>query len=172
MTENTNDVEVIEGLSALVDVDEDAGEPGVYEVGYHLLPTVSENALEEEHKKIAGLFGEVIGERTPSEITLAYAIDKKVDGKRETFEKAYFGWVAAELPASDVSKIKEALDANNSLLRFLITKTSRDQVAATLADPSLDAGAPEPEVEVEEVVGADTEEEPVQAEAASEEEKE
>lgn len=160
MTEDTNDVEIIEGLSDLVDVDEEAGEPAVYEIGYHLLSTISKDALEKEvgalRDAISGLGGEVVGERLPVSVELAYSIDKEVSGKRESFTEAYFGWAAFELSASDIEKVKEVLDQNDSILRFLITKTSRDQVAAILADPSMDTGTPEPEVEVEEVVGADT----------------
>lgn len=173
MTEDTKDVEVIEGLSALVDVDEDAGEPAVYEVGYHLLSSVSEDALEKEAgaitEAVTTLGAEVVGERSPVEIDLAYPINKKIDGKREEFGSAYFGWVAFELAASDIEKVKEALDQNSNILRYLITQTSRDQVAATLADPSLDVGVPEPEVEVEEVVGADTASKPTPQETEEEE---
>ena len=180
MTEDTKDVEVIEGLSALVDLDDDAGEAAIYEVGYHILSTVSEDSLENEAKTITDaltkLGAEVVGERSPASVDLAYPINKKIDGKREEFDSAYFGWVAFSLGSSDIEKVKEALDTNANVLRFLITKTSRDQVAAILADPSLDALTPEPEeveteAEVGEVVGADTAGEVAEAAPKEEEEK-
>lgn len=176
MTEDTKDTEVIEGLSALVDLDDDAGDAAVYEVGYHILSTVPENGLEKEVSSITDVLSklnaEVVGERFPVQIELAYPIDKKINGKREEFSQSYFGWIAFSLDSSDVEKVKEALDTNENILRFLISKTSRDQVAAVLADPSLDVGVPEPEVEVEAVVGADAEGEAVAAdETPAEEEK-
>lgn len=159
-TEEMNDTDIAD-LSAIVDVDDEAGEPGIYEVGYHLAPTLSEDAVEKEAAAIAALVSKegagIIGERTPAQINLAYPIGKKIDGARQEFKTSYFGWVAFEVPASALIKIKETLDAHEHILRFIITKTSKDQVAAIIADPALDVGAPEPDIEVEAVVGADAE---------------
>lgn len=176
MTDETKDVEVIEGLSALVDLDDDTAESTVYEVGYHILPTVAEDSLERESSAITDAItkvgGEVVGNRAPMQIDLAYSVDKKIDGKREVFDSAHFGWIAFELSASDIEKVKESLDKNSNILRYLITKTSRDQVAATLADPSLDVGAPEPEVETEELADTEDSDESADTEVVQEPEEE
>ena len=137
-------------LSGLVDVSEEEAEGEVYEVGYHLLPSVNENALEAEAAQIKSavtkLGGEVLGERTPALINFAYALGKRVDGKLQKFSNGYFGWVAFSLTPGALKEIKEVLDAHENVLRYLIVKTSRDQVAAIMADPTLDVGAIEPEV--------------------------
>lgn len=172
-TEELNEV-VAADLSSLMEAEEGTESVNVYEFGYHLTPTLSED----EAAKEASLFGnilkkhgaEVIGERTPREVRLAYAIEKKIGGARESFTTALFGWVAFEAPVSKISSIKEAFETHEQIIRFIITKTSRDQVAAVLADPSLDVGAPEPEVEVEAVIGADSEGVPEEVVAEKKEE--
>jgi len=165
--------EEITDLSALVGVDGDENGAQVYEVGYHILPTLSEEeALKEAAAITAGLNtlnAELIGHRAPSQINLAYPKDKKVEGKRQTFSASYFGWVAFSVVPSALEALKEALDANESILRHIITKTSRDQVATVLADPSLDVGAPEPEVEDAVEADTDTDDEEKEVEEETEE---
>lgn len=165
--------ESFEDLSDLVAADADSSEPQVYELGYHIVPTVPDNELEQEVNAITETLKSVqadfVGERFPAQVHLAYPIDTQTEGKREAFTTAYFGWIAFEINAADVSTVHDALAARERVLRFIIAKTSRDQVAAVMADPGLDVGAPEPETEVEAVVGADTEgaEEPQEKEEAA-----
>ena len=167
-----NEVEATD-LSDLMAAEEGAGEPQVYEVGYHLLPTLDEAAIPGEAESLVAILkkagAEIIGERTPAKVNLAYSIDTQIGGARQAFTSAYFGWVAFEAPTASLVSIKETFDGNEKILRFIITKTTKDQVAAVMADPGLDVGAPEPEVEVETVVGADSE---GAEEAAPSEEKE
>lgn len=162
--EETKDMENVADLSALVDVGETESEPGVYEVGYHIVPTIPEEALEGEVKKITavlkGFDADFVGERFPAHITLAYPIEKKIDGTLRSFATAYFGWIAFAAPAPRIAELKAVLDANQNILRSMIIATSRDQVAATVADPGLDAGAPE----IEDVIGTDTDGQEAEAE--------
>lgn len=133
-------------LSSLVGPDDDAKNTRqVYELGYHILPTVSEDSIASEAKKVAGLLEqpgiEQIGERAPTIIPLAYTIEKVTDGAKRSYDSAYFGWVAFAAPSASVAGIEQALKANERVLRHIIIKTSRDAVAAQMADPSLDFGA-------------------------------
>lgn len=161
---NTQEVEAdVIDLPVAVDDDSDGkGIPSVYEVGYHLLKTIPEDALEAEVNKITDVLKKLkanfIGERFPAHVTLAYAIEKKsIDGVRRWFDSAYFGWVAFEAVPSVLPALEEALKAHENILRYLVVKTSRDSVASTMADPGLDIGTPK--VEVEESVGEVSEQE-------------
>ncbi len=109
----------------------------VYEVGYHILSTLSEDEVAGAVSKIMdALKGEgasFVGDRFPSKIALAYPIAKRVNGKNVNFDSAYFGWVAFEAPREAIARMKTALDADQSVLRYLIVVTERDAVAAALS---------------------------------------
>ncbi len=128
--------EDLEGVPTVTD-DADDIRTNVYEVGYHLLPTLSEEeATASVQALMALLKGEnvtFVGDRFPSKIALAYAIAKRVNGKLTNFDSAYFGWVAFEAPREAIARLKIALDANPSILRSLIVVTDREAVAAALS---------------------------------------
>ncbi len=115
----------------------------VYEVGYHILPTVSEGDLEAETalilKDLKDIHAEIFGQRAPASVKLSYGIEKKIGEKKEVFENAYFGWIAFEATPSSIANFEIALKEHATILRYIVVKTSRDAVAATLADPRLDA---------------------------------
>lgn len=155
-------------LSDLVAASGDQGAVSVYEVGYHIVPTVADTELDAAIRplmdavKAAG--AEVVGERAPLPIRLAYSLEKKVDGVKRVFDEAYFGWVAFEAPRPAIAGIDAAFKKNPLVLRYLTTETKRETVAAVLADPSLDAAMVKEEMEevseapseaVVESVGAD-----------------
>lgn len=161
----------ITDLSALVDAGDDKGATQIYEVGYHLVPSVSDDDAEKEvaplMKALKAASLEIIGERAPLRMPLAYDIDKKVDGVLRSYEEALFGWVAFECAPAMIADIDQAFKKHPSVLRHLVVKTNRDTVSAVLADPSLDAAmikeviAEPSEAEAEgvvESVGADPEE--------------
>jgi len=139
-------------ISDLVAADDEKNTMQVYEVGYHVIPTLSEAEVAQTVASIAGALKkagvDVVGQREPVLVDLAYAIEKKIEGTLRSFPTAYFGWVAFEVAPQAVTTIDEALKGEEHVLRHLIIKTSRDTVAAVLADPSLDVGSPEVEEEV------------------------
>lgn len=123
--------------TGVLDDTADDGRTNVYEIGYHLLPTLGE---EEAVSTTAGIMdllkaegADFAGERLPSKIDLAYTIAKRVNGKLTNFSSAYFGWVAFEVSREAIQRVKTALDANPSVLRFLIVSTDRDAVAAAMS---------------------------------------
>jgi len=128
--------EDLEGAAVVLD-DIDETRTNVYEVGYHLLPTLSEEAVTPAVQELMSLIkaenGTFVGDRFPSKIPLAYAIAKRVNGKLTNFDSAYFGWVAFEAPREAIARLKVALDANPSILRSLIVVTDREAVAAALS---------------------------------------
>lgn len=126
-----------EGLAGLFEADavKDTT-PQVYEVGYHLLPHLSEGDVTAAVKDLGSFLktqGAVfVGEKAPEKIDLAYAIERRVDGKYQAVRSAYFGWIAFELSPSAIGDVKKFMDMNPSVLRYLITTTSADEVKAVM----------------------------------------
>jgi ribosomal protein S6 len=131
--------------------EEDRGgdEPAVYELGYHIVPTVTEEALPQEVLKVTdavkNLGGSFIAEGFPARTHLAYALSKNVDGARRDFDTAYFGWITFELEPENIADFKAAIEAVPSVLRFLIIRTSREALAAAQTLERISTG-PAPEM--------------------------
>lgn len=98
----------------------------VYEVGLHLVPTISEEDVAAKfgdvRAEIEERGGSIVSEGFPVLTTLAYTIVAK-GGK---FDRAYFGWIKFELSAAKIASFKEACDTNPAIIRFLITKTTKE----------------------------------------------
>ena len=102
----------------------------VYELGLNLLPTIAE-------ENVAAVFGDIkavleksgavfISEEYPKMRPLAYTMLKNEAGRNEKFNFAYFGWVKYELPKAKAEEVKEEIEKNKNILRFLIVKTVRE----------------------------------------------
>lgn len=106
---------------------EDKGEVGLYELGYHLVPTLSEDDVAlrvgELQKGVAAHHGTIVTEAYPERMTLAYTMRKMVAGKWDTHNEAYFGWMRFEALPEEVMQWKKELDTNVALLRYLLIKT-------------------------------------------------
>jgi len=102
----------------------------IYEVGFHILPTVAEEKLPELVLKIKDSItqngGEIISEDFPKMRVLAYDIKKRIETKYSTFNKAYFGWVKFETLPASIEKIQKEMEINPDILRFIIVKTVRE----------------------------------------------
>ena len=102
----------------------------VYEVGFHLLPTTPESEVPAEALKIKSTIeesgGAIISEEMPKLVVLAYDISKNVDSKSQKFNKAYFGWVKFEADPAKIADIKNKVENNQNVLRFIIVKTVKE----------------------------------------------
>lgn len=159
MTNNSDVLEDNAGLDVgFVDVDEDDAEDtmnAVYEAGYHLLPTLSEESLAGVVSNITDALkaanADFIGERFPSKINLAYPISKKIGERKEYFDSAYFGWIAFEIPKTSLQSVKTLFETHASVLRYLVIRTDRSAVVALMtgavATPTGDIGKPKREEE-------------------------
>ncbi len=111
------------------------GRAEIYEVGFHIVPIVSVDALPAEVTAIRSLIesngGAVIAEDAPKTRSLAYTLSRMVAGKKEKFDTAHFGWIKFEMPASSISAVKEGLDKTSNILRYLIIKTVRENTMAS-----------------------------------------
>ncbi len=102
----------------------------VYELGIHLLPSLSEADVQIEFSKIKSniekLDGEIISESIPRMFNLAYEIPKTLKAQKKWYETAYFGWVKFELDSSKLAVFEKFVKELEDTLRYLIVKTVRE----------------------------------------------
>jgi len=113
MNENKDEIEVL-----------------VYEVGYHLMPTIDEAEVLSYSSKIKSLIeergGAIISEEMPKLMVLAYEISKSVNTKKQKFNKSYFGWVKFEMDPALVLDLKNKIENIPEVLRLLVIKTVKE----------------------------------------------
>ncbi len=121
--------------------------PRLYEVGFHLLPTIAEGdvagVVSTIQTTIEGARGNITDSAAPEILELAYPMTRTIANKNYTFDTAYFGWTKFEVTPVGLAMIQEELDDNEHILRFLITKTTADStlVAQQLASIKKQADA-------------------------------
>lgn len=98
----------------------------LYELAYHILPTVAEGEVDEVTAEIKS-FLDTVGvtitdEENPARFELAYEIEKYLEGKYRHFASAYFGWLRFTVEPVKLAVINETLIENKKLLRHLITR--------------------------------------------------
>ncbi|HEV7449749.1 MAG TPA: hypothetical protein VGP13_04415 [Candidatus Paceibacterota bacterium] len=106
--------------------------PIIYEVGFHLVPTIAEDgvgAAVEKVRKAIGADAEFISEVYPTKMQLAYVIERAAQGKREKYGESWFGWIKfAQIP-SKIPALEAELNASREVLRSLIIETVREDIA-------------------------------------------
>jgi ribosomal protein S6 len=106
----------------------------VYEVGYLLVPTISEENVPEKYgnlkELVVSLSGEVISDEMPRMMALAYPMAKVISNVRNKFTNAYFGWIKFTIGREQITEIKKKLDLDPNIVRFLILKTVRENTIA------------------------------------------
>lgn len=106
----------------------------LYEIGYLVVPTVATEQLPgvvEGLKTILTKHEAVIShEGAPALRELAYEMAKISVGKKQRFNKAYFGWVTFKAGPQNVVAIKKEVDAIAELLRFILIKTDEQILLA------------------------------------------
>lgn len=144
-------------------IDDIGADPKIYEVGFHILPTVSEDGLAAQvaaiREAISSVNGTIIAEGAAKKMDLAYPMTKVAQNKRTTFNSSYFGWLKFETEPKGAKDIQATLKANDSIIRFLLVKTVRED---TMAPRKLFAKKKEDE-EVEAVVAPVVSEEEIDA---------
>lgn len=103
---------------------------GVYEVGYLMIPTIAEENLGEEVTSFKDMFIEkgavFISDEYPKLTELAYEMTRSILNKKQKFSYGYFGWVKFECTTAVAKVIKDLLDKNEKLVRYLMVKTVRE----------------------------------------------
>ncbi len=109
---------------------ENEARQGVYEVGYIMVPSIPEENLGEEVTNFKDLFinaGAVfISDEYPKMTELAYEMSRSINNKNQKFSYGYFGWVKFECTTVQAESIKDILDKNEKIIRYLLIKTVRE----------------------------------------------
>lgn len=115
--------------------DNSQSENTIYEIGFHLVPSIDENEAVELSNTIKTLIqenkGNFISEEAPKLRSLAYDISKNINSKNQVYNRAYFGWIKFEAPSSSIEEIKNGVESNLSVLRSIIVKTVRENTMYT-----------------------------------------
>ena len=107
----------------------------VYEVGYLLVPTLEEMVVPSIYdglkELIISLGGVIVSDDMPKMIPLAYTMTKVITNINNKFNTAYFGWIKFTVDAEKVDVLKKKLGLDANIIRFLITKTVRENTVAS-----------------------------------------
>jgi ribosomal protein S6 len=105
-------------------------EPRIYELGYHLVPTIAVEQIPAASGAVRGMIEQIskdiIAEELPVFIDLAYTIVKTVEHKNKRFDQAYFGWIKFEANPEGIATLEEALKKDDNVLRYLVVKTIKE----------------------------------------------
>jgi ribosomal protein S6 len=123
-------------MSKTDEIVEDLGEKTIYEVGFHLISSMSEEEAGKEFNRIKACIekegGSFIAEDSPKSKPLAYALSRVVGGVKQKFTTSFFGWIKFEIEAPAIITIKKMFDLDEKVIRFLLIKTVRENTLAAL----------------------------------------
>lgn len=116
-------------------IQNEGSDNGVYEIGFILVPQVTEEKLPESFGNIKNAILDTgaiaISEEFPKLITLAYSMERTINNKIERFTEGYFGWIKFELESDKVQGLEAALRLRTDLVRHLLIKTVRENTIAS-----------------------------------------
>ncbi|MBU1046790.1 30S ribosomal protein S6 [Patescibacteria group bacterium] len=115
-------------------------EKEVYEIGYLLLPSISEEDVLTEVANVKAILekkgASFLSGDEPKLINLAYPISKMFGADKQIFEKAYFAWIKFEVEVEKVVALKTELDKYENIMRFLLIKTiKKDTLVSEVKKP-------------------------------------
>jgi ribosomal protein S6 len=99
----------------------------VYELGFHFVPTLSEDEVAVQFSHLKSLIekkgGTFISEEVPQMTRLSYEITKTIKAQKKHYNEAYFGWVKFELNAEEIPALEKDVKAFEPILRYLLITT-------------------------------------------------
>ena len=117
------------------DIEEVDVKSSIYEVGYIMLPSIPEENLGGEvtafKDSLAEMGATFISDEYPKMMELAYEMSRSIANKKQKFSYGYFGWVKFECSTESARVIKDSLNKNEKLVRFLMIKTIRASTMST-----------------------------------------
>jgi len=103
----------------------------VYEVGFHVVPTVEEtkvgDVVETIRAVLAEAKAEIIRDQFPQKMTLAYTIERSAAGKREKYTETYFGFIKFATEREHIASLEAQLRSAKDILRYLLIETTREE---------------------------------------------
>jgi len=117
------------------DGDKEVAKISVYEVGYIMVPTIAEEGLGGEVTSFKDTLTEqgatFVSDEYPKMMELAYEMSRSINNKKQKFSYGYFGWVKFECTTESAKVIKDGLDKNEKLVRYLMIKTVRESTMSS-----------------------------------------
>ncbi|MGC9602269.1 MAG: hypothetical protein ABSE76_00790 [Minisyncoccia bacterium] len=103
----------------------------IYEIGYHLIPTLTEESVVAATEALRKILGnvEIIKDQAPVKIPLAYVIERRGQGKREKYAEAYFGFIKFATDKENIDAIKQYLRGAHEILRHLLIEAVREDTS-------------------------------------------
>ncbi len=119
-----------EGLTQAIDEGRESNDQRIYEVGFHIVPTIPEDGVAAVVEKIRQALGsaEIISEQFPQKVALAYTVERSNVGKREKYNDSYFGFIKFALEREAVPALEVSLRGMRDILRFLLIETVREDI--------------------------------------------
>lgn len=109
---------------------EEGGRRAVYEVGYLLVPNLSdEEALARagDLKALLAQSGaEIISEEGPLLRPLSYDMAKAIGNQKKLFDQGYFGWIKFELDRDAALSVERSVASREDVIRALLVETVRE----------------------------------------------
>ena len=133
---------------------ENNDERRVYELGYHMVPTLTEDELQKEADSLRGalskLEGNTISESEPTAIELAYTMVINEGGKNTKYDTSFFGWIKFDMMPDKIDHLQtEVLADNKNILRYLLIKTVTEDTQAQVNLEELEQAAKEESLNTE-----------------------
>ena len=131
----------------------------IYEAGLHLVPTAEEGKVSsvfEDVKASVASESEILSEEVPHLQQLAYTV-RQSDGTYSRYDEAYFGSIKFRASQEGMMKIKQSMQGNENILRFIVLEAVEEdtRIGETLPGEEVE----EEEVEKKEVEKKEVEEE-------------
>lgn len=113
----------------------------IYEAGYHIIPSVKEEDVDQVvsgiRAEIEKQGGSLIAEGAPSLMKLSYDMEQRVGEKLVTYDRGYFGWLKFEAGTHAAKALTDALNAHKQIFRSIVFKTIREDTRAKYKAPQL-----------------------------------
>ena len=109
---------------------ENEGDVKLYELGIHLVPTLSEEAavakFAEIIAKIEKIGGAIKSSKNPETRPLAYEISKSGGGKKEKYETSFFGFTIFEMKREEITAFQKWVNIMPEMLRSIVVEVPKD----------------------------------------------
>ena len=140
-----------------ISIEATPNDPKIYEIGFHIVPTVPEDGLGARvtaiRDVIEGNGGHVIADEYPKHMELSFPMTKTAANKRALHRSAYFGWIKFEVEPAGAKAIDLAMKKDDFVLRFILVKTVRENTMVpkkVLQQKRADEATPKADEKVEE----------------------
>ena len=102
----------------------------VYELGYLVLPSVTEENIPKVVLNLVSIIEKAgavkLDSEDPSLETLSYSMSKTIGARKYVVDESYVGWMKFEIASSEIEAIKNAVEKVEEILRTLLIKAPRE----------------------------------------------